>query len=99
MNRFLKNPLVVRSLVGSKYIENAVKSFHSLRLASKQPVKIIFHDDGSCTENDVERLLSQIPNSELLRRKQVNEEVEDYLKAYPACRKYRNDSVWGLKLL
>lgn len=91
--------LTVHGLVCHRDVGMALTCFGSLLKFSAQPLSLVIHDDGSLTPEDVEKLLGGLEGSSILFRAEADEVMNQLLKHHPNCYKYRNDHVYGLKLL
>ena len=61
--------------------------------------RLVVHDDGTLTDEDVERLAKALPVAEVLRRHQADEIMQERLAQYPRCARARSENVLMLKLL
>jgi hypothetical protein len=71
----------------------------SLLRFSSEPISLLIHDDGSLTNEDRERLLTDLPGSLIVSRQQADSIVQPLLRQYPKCRAYRERHPLALKLL
>ncbi|MFH1402776.1 MAG: hypothetical protein ABIH11_00730 [Candidatus Altiarchaeota archaeon] len=95
----MTEPLEVRSLVCRKNVEVALVCLDSLIRFSAEPLKLIIHDDGSLTENDVERLSEGLGNPEIISRPCADERMEPLLEGYPMMKEVRGMNPLTLKLM
>lgn len=72
-----------------------VKSFFHF---SKASWKIVIHDDGTLTREDKKQWLNFLPNTEIIARKEADEEMNHRLHDFPSCRKYRDQHPLALKI-
>jgi len=61
-------------------------------------VRLVVHDDGTLTDEDVACLAKGLPVAEMLRRRQADEIMQERLSRYPACARARRENVLMLKL-
>jgi len=66
---------------------------------SVDPVQVVIHDDGSLTQADRFRLMEGLPGSRIIDRKDADTIMSARLAQYPNASAFRQESVWGLKLL
>lgn len=88
----------VHTLICSNDVEMALSCLGSLLQYSSEPIRIIFHDDGSLTKYDVELLLNKFIKSKIVLRKDSDDIIKTRLKNYPNCLKFRNENTLALKL-
>lgn len=91
-------PIVVSTLICHRDLETALTCLGSLVRHSAEPVEFFFHDDGSLTEEDRERLAAALPVHGVINRKDADQIVKPKLMDYPYCAQFRRRSVFGLKL-
>lgn len=60
--------------------------------------RLVVHDDGSLTDEDVESLSEFLPVAEIVRRRRADEFIDEQLRRYPACARIRGENVLMLKL-
>ena len=60
---------------------------------------MVFHDDRTLTLQDADRVLQAFPAGRIVWRAQADERMAEALKTYPRCRQFREENVFGLKLL
>jgi len=90
--------LNVHTLVGHGQIALAARCLGSLVRAHHEPVHVIVHDDGSVTPEDMAQFRETVPHSSVVLRGDADECVNDFLAKYPACKRLRDTSVYGLKI-
>jgi hypothetical protein len=73
-------------------------NFSSLLKLSIQPLKIVFHDDGSLTSEDIQQL-SHLPNTKVIERAEADERMNILLKEYPHSYNIRYEHPMFIKLL
>ena len=92
-------PVTVRTLLGHRDVELAAHCLATVAQCSADPVKLVIHEDGSLTAADVIRLGEALPGVRMLRRAAADAIMHEKLAHHPQARKFRDSSVWGLKLL
>ncbi len=60
--------------------------------------RLVLHDDGTLTDQDVESLTKALPVAEIFRRRRADEIMQEELRRYPACARFRSENVLALKL-
>lgn len=93
-----QRPLAIHSLVCHRDVRLAILGLGSLVRNSVRPVEIVFHDDGSLTEEDRRLLAKNLPVVRLWGRKEADAIADEALTRYPASRAYRHEQNYGLKL-
>lgn len=92
-------PVHVRTLLCQRDVALAIHSLSSLVRCSADPVQLVIHDDGSLTSADRSRLEAEFAGSRVMGRKEADEIMSEKLRSHPHARRFREDSIWGLKLL
>jgi hypothetical protein len=88
----------VHTMMGHQHIELGAKCLGSLAQFSQEQVHIIVHEDGSVTEKDMEDFTAHVPKSSFVMKKDADEQMNDFLYKYPACKRLRDNLVFGLKI-
>jgi hypothetical protein len=70
----------------------------SLLARSAEPLRLQVHDDGSLTEEDLERLAAGLEGPAVVSRREADERLADLLGPHPASRAFRRENPLGLKL-
>ena len=91
--------LTVHGLVCHNHVNMAITCFGSLLKFSTEPLHLVIHDDGSLTPEDTQKLLSSLEGSTIVSRAEADELMNQQLKNYPNSYKYRDENIYGLKLL
>ncbi len=91
--------LEVHFLICHKDAKMAGHCLDSLFKYSETPLKFIIHDDGSLTKEDYTNMLNKGENTKIISRKESDECMEENLRKYPHCYKYRKEHIYALKLL
>ena len=60
--------------------------------------RLVLHDDGTLTNEDIERLAEGLPISGIVRRGRADDAMREALRRYPACARARSENVLMLKL-
>lgn len=60
--------------------------------------RLVVHDDGTLTDEDVERLVKALPVAAVVRRREADGIMQERLGRYPACARARSENVLMLKL-
>jgi hypothetical protein len=92
-------PVQVRTLLCHRDVALAIHCLSSLVQCSVDPVKLVIHEDGSLASSDRERLEEALPGIRVVQRRQADEVMSEKLREHAHARKFREGSVWGLKLL
>jgi hypothetical protein len=92
-------PRPVSTLLGHAHVEMALLCLGSLLRHSAEPLRLRVHDDGSLTEEDLERLAAGLGEPAVVSRRAADERLADVLSSRPACRAFRQANPLGLKLL
>ncbi|MEA5573950.1 hypothetical protein [Calothrix sp. UHCC 0171] len=103
----INESLTVRSLVCHRDVDMAILCLGSLLKFSSETIHLVIHDDSSLTDEDIDKLQSGFQNcdvnhssTEIIRRDEADELMQQQLQLYPNALKYRNANVvGGLKLL
>jgi hypothetical protein len=61
-------------------------------------VSLVVHEDGTLTDEDVEKLKGAFPLQQLVRRRDADEAMREALDRYPACSRMRSENTLMLKL-
>jgi hypothetical protein len=91
--------LTLHGLVCHRDLEMALLCLGSILKYSDQPLKLIIHDDGSLTKEDQQLLLETLKGSKIIPRSEADEQMQEHLKNYSHCQRYRSEHIYGLKLL
>ena len=89
----------VRSLICHRDVDMAISCLGSLMHLSRDPVKLILHEDGSLTEDDVALLSDALPGAQFVYRRFADEVVNERLVHHRHCFEYRHQHPFALKLL
>jgi hypothetical protein len=89
----------VASIVGHRQVELAILCLGSLLRHSIDPLTLRLHDDGTLTEEDWERLASELRLPVVVPRTEADERAAAFLARHPALREFRRGNVMALKLI
>ena len=90
--------LEIRSLLCHQHVPLALTCLGGLYRHARSPFGLVLHEDGTLTEDDRVVLAGALPGCRIVGRHELDEQVEDALSRYPACRALRCEHVMGLKL-
>ena len=90
--------LTLHTMAGRNHIDLAARCLGLIVKYYDRPLHIIVHEDGSVRPEDVARFQEQIPNSSFVSKKDADPIVNESMARYPACRKLRDNLVYGLKI-
>lgn len=94
----LRAPLNLHTMAGAKHTDLAARCLRSIVKYYDRPIHVIVHDDGSATDEDAVRFQEKVPGSSYVFKKDADPVVNDFLAKYPACRKLRDNLVYGIKI-
>jgi hypothetical protein len=94
-----ERPRLVSTLLGHAHVQMALLCLGSLLAQSAEPLRLQVHDDGSLTEEDLERLAAGLRGPAMVSRGEADERLAELLANRPASRAFRRDNPLGLKLL
>ena len=87
----------VSSLICKRHIPCGTLCLGSLMRCAPDASLTLF-EDGSLSDGDVEKLQSDLSPARIVRRAEVDEQMNTLLARHPHCRKYRDEQPVGLKL-
>ena len=93
-----KSNLNAHMLLGKKHVEMAICTCKALNLAAGSSFSFVFHDDGSLTQSDFDKLLFQFPGSLVIDRDIADKIANEKLNHYPNCRFFRDNNIMWLKV-
>lgn len=91
--------IIIRGLICHKDVDTALVCYGSFLRHAQEPVRLILHDDGSLTHQDIERVHLRLQPMSIITKKTADAHVSERLKKYPFCAKFRFEHPLGLKLL
>jgi hypothetical protein len=92
-------PITVHTLTCHDHVWMARQCLGSLLAYSANPIKLVIHDDGSLTEVDREMLRASLVRCSFVSKREADERMAPLLARFPATRKFREQSVMGIKML
>jgi len=90
--------LVLHTMAGRSHIDLAARCLSSIVKYYDRPIHVVVHDDGTTRPEDVERFQAKVPSSAFIFKRDADPVVNDFLARYPACRRLRDNLVYGLKI-
>lgn len=88
----------LHTMMGHKHIALAAKCLASIVKYNDLPVHVVIHEDGSVTEEDKAELWASVPNASFIHKSDADGPMNEFLAKYPACKKLRDNLVFGLKI-
>jgi len=99
LKEFKDNKMIeVHTLLCHRDVESGIICLGSLLKYSRDPLGLIIHDDGSLTEEDTAKLRLALNGPKIILRKDADKIINNLLKEYPNCKKFRDTIILGLKL-
>jgi hypothetical protein len=95
----MDGPILVRSLICHRHVEMGLLCLGSLLRHSADPIRLLLHDDGTLTPEDIERLQGHLDGAQILPRREADERMAERLGRYPHAAALRRKNVMLLKLL
>ena len=92
-------PHSLRTLLCHRDVDLAIHCLDTAMQLSADPIQLVIHEDGSLTPEDREKLARGLPGSRIFNRRVADEIMAERLARHPNVRRFREQSVWGLKLL
>jgi hypothetical protein len=93
-----KSALTLHTMAGRSHIDLAATCLSSIVKYYDQPIHVVVHDDGTTRPEDVERFQQKVPGSTFIFKRDADPVVNGFLARYPACRRLRDNLVYGLKI-
>ena len=94
----MDQPPIIRTLLCHAHVPMALRCLGSLVRFHRGPFRLCIHDDGTLTDQDIERLAATAPDATFVRRPEADAAVLPALSKFPACLAYRQAQALGLKL-
>lgn len=97
----MDNQLELHCLLHRKDIQLFIDTYRLFKFYSNLEFKTVVHDDGSFDSTDIAVLTQTIPNSVVLRRKEVEDSIRERLKNHPLCTHFRfaeHHTIFKVKL-
>jgi hypothetical protein len=92
------SPTVVRTLLCHSHVDMALSCLGSMRTGSREPFRLVVHDDGTLDDADRERLRTDLAVESFVSRREADERMAVVLAKHPHAAAYRRRQVYGLKL-
>lgn len=92
-------PTQLRTLLCHRDVDLAIHCLSSALQMSADPVRLVIHEDGSLTAEDREKIRNRMPGTRILDRRDADAIMAEKLAGHANARSFREESVWGLKLL
>jgi hypothetical protein len=89
----------VRTLLCHRDVDLAIHCLSSAVQLSAEPVHVVIHEDGSLTGEDRDKIAARLPGTRIIRRGESDAIMAEKLAGHANARRFREGSVWGLKLL
>ena len=87
-----------KTLLGRKNLDFSISCLKSFLLNSTSEIDLIIMDDGTLTTDDVSKLQSELSNTLVVTKAERDEVVNEKLKDYPACFRYRSQDLYANKI-
>lgn len=92
-------PFTLHSLVCRQDLDMSICATKALNLAGQQNHRWVFHDDGTLTANDKQKLKYHLPGSTVIDRNEADKYAKEKLGNYPKILEYRSSQIMALKLI
>jgi hypothetical protein len=90
--------LNLHTMAGRNHIDLAARCLSSFVRYNDRPVHVVVHDDGTSQPEDVARFQAKVPRSTFVLKKDADPIVNEFMSKYPACRRLRDNLIYGLKI-
>ncbi|RYY06002.1 MAG: hypothetical protein EOP43_07540, partial [Sphingobacteriaceae bacterium] len=87
-----------KTLLGHNNLDFSIECLQSFLHHSADDILLEIFEDGSITDEDEAKLLSELKNSVIIKKAAREAKIELLLADYPACRAYRNSTNFAQKL-
>ncbi len=87
-----------KTLLGHKGLDFSIECLQSFLQHSGDEILLEIFEDGSITDEDEAKLLSNLRNSVVIRKAVRDAKLEPLLADYPACKAYRNSTNYAQKI-
>jgi hypothetical protein len=94
-----KKMQTVHGLVCHDHVDMAITCFKSLLKFSADPLEMSIHDDGTLTSEDIHKLISYIPRTQIISRPEGDDLINPQLKNFPNIYKFRCNVPHAIKLI
>lgn len=95
----LKTTTPLCSLICHRDIAQSITCLGSLTNANVAGLQLVFHEDGSLTGEDADRLRVAFPDCRIVWRRDADQQMAETLRHHPRCQAFRAGNVFALKLL
>lgn len=93
-----KGELEIHTLTSHKHLYFYLWSIKSFFWVSNFIPKIVVHDDGTLSNEDLKLLISQINGVEVITKMEADKQILPLLIDYPSCYKYRSEQPFAKKV-
>ena len=94
----MAKPIFCKTLLGHKNLDFSIECLQSFLKYSCDEIHLQIFEDGSITDEDVEKLLSGLKNSVIIKKSERDAKLEPILANFPACQSYRNSTNYAQKI-
>jgi len=91
-------PIRCKTLLGHTNLDFSIECLQSFLRHSCNKIYLEIYEDGSITQEDAEKLLSELKNSTIIKKEERDLKLEQVLANYPACKFYRNSTNYAQKI-
>lgn len=93
----LNQPVSIHMVLSSSAVWMGLQAARSLEFHSGRTWPWFFHDDGSLSEADAERIQRLFPQARVIRRREADAAMDTALANHPVSRENRKKHNWFLK--
>ncbi|MDT3403493.1 hypothetical protein [Mucilaginibacter terrae] len=94
----MQKTIKCKTLLGQRGLDFSIACLHSFITHSEDQILLEIYEDGSVTDEDEQKLLTSLPGSTVIRKTVRTPIIEQKLKNYPLCKKFRDENVLAQKL-
>lgn len=87
-----------KTLLGHNNLDFSIECLQSFLHHSYNEIRLEIFEDGTITSEDEAKLLSNLKNSVIVKKKEREPKVNAVLADFPACQQYRNSTNFAQKL-
>lgn len=91
-------PIYCKTLLGHHNLDFSVECLQSFIHHCYDEIYLEIFEDGTITNADEQKLLFDLKNSVVIKKKERDEKLELILNNYPACKHYRNSTNYAQKI-
>jgi hypothetical protein len=99
MNSESSDLVTIRTMMGAKNLELAIKCLGSVLRFCRHPAEILIHEDGSLDEAAREKLETSLTRVRFQDRIETNAIMEEKLRSHPLCRAFRRRHIFAPQVL